>query len=63
MSCDGKPITGICPHCLVTTVHRCVSPLAELYICRCCNKTSKWEEIRVCAGPRREIPAQKGLFS
>lgn len=49
-----KPITGECPHCRTVTVHRCMSPLAMLYRCRVCNKTSPPDEIKVFVKP--EIP-------
>ena len=62
MSCDGKTITGVCPHCKVNAPHRCISPRAELYQCRCCSKISEREQIQVWVDPKIEPPTQGRLF-
>lgn len=63
MSCDGKPITGVCPHCGKRTVHRCVSARAGLYQCqnRQCSKICDADEIGNTKEPEG-APVQGRLF-
>lgn len=45
-----------------STVHCCVSPMAELYRCRRCSKIHDRGEIQVWVDPKIEAPAQGRLF-